>query len=387
MNFLKTKNIFYLLSDDNNCVLQTTFDKSIQFDEPMECALHELILPNILYRNNVLTDLKITGTFNWVSTDPDISNEKEISKKFSLKSIFDLPSSVENIVRDINQWIKSIIYEEYNTNHKTDIMQSLFTSDQFENFVLNDTSASNTYFTPFNFQSIGKKISLRKSGKFDFLSNILGQSDSNISRNKRQVDNNQQSAEQSVEQPAEQPAEQSAKQSAEKTTNQGVVESQSLTLPEIELEKLPVPQFQILTKMALGYALKTFARYVLKFNDKLSNLLGLKEINIDNVEEVYINPIQEFEDRNINYLFVYCDEVVNSYMNDRRTNLLRVIPIRRAEKSEMTIYKFEKPLFVPLRVNEINSLRISLKDEENNDLFYTKGKLLAKLILRPIREY
>src|SRR5882757_2131564 len=368
MNFLKTKNIFYLLSDDNNCVLQTTFDKSIQFDEPMECALHELILPNLLYRNNVLTDLEITGNFNWVSTDPDISKEKVMSKKFNLKSIFDLPSSVENIVRDINQWIKSIIYEEYNTNHKTDIMQSLFTSDQFENFVLNDTSISNTYFTPFNFQSIGKKNSLRKFGKFDFLSNILGQSDSNISRNKRQVDNNQQSAEQSVEQPAQQPAEQSAKQSAEKTTNQGVVESQSLTLPEIELEKLPVPQSQILTKIALGYALKTFARYVLKFNDKLSNLLGLKEINI-------------------NYLFVYCDEVVNSYMNDRRTNLLRVIPIRRAEKSEMTIYKFEKPLFVPLRVKEINSLRISLKDEENNDLFFTKGKLLATLILRPIREY
>src|SRR5882757_5596425 len=387
MNFLKNKNIFYLLSDDNNCVLQTTFDKSIQFDEPMECALHELILPNLLYRNNVLTDLEITGNFNWVSTDPDISKEKVMSKKFNLKSIFDLPSSVENIVRDINQWIKSIIYEEYNTNHKTDIMQSLFTSDQFENFVLNDTSESNTYFTPFNFQSIGKKISLRKSGKFDFLSNILGLSDSNISRNKRQVDNNQQSAEQSVEQPAEQPAEQSAKQSAEKTTNQGVVESQSLTLPEIELEKLPVPQSQILTKIALGYALKTFARYVLKFNDKLSILLGLKEINIDNVEEVDINPIQEFEDRNINYLFVYCDGVVNSYMNERRTNLLRVIPIRRAEKSEMTIYKFEKPLFVPLRVKEINSLRISLKDEENNDLFFTKGKLLATLILRPIREY
>src|SRR5882757_2913216 len=298
MNFLKNKNIFYLLSDDNNCVLQTTFDKSIQFDEPMECALHELILPNLLYRNNVLTDLEITGSFNWVSTDPDISKEKKMSKNFNLKSIFDLPSSVENIVRDINQWIKSIIYEEYNTNHKTDLMQSLFTSDQFENFVLNDTSESNTYFTPFNFQSIANKISLRKSGKFDFLSNILGLNDSNISRNKRQVDNNQQSVEQSAAQLMDQSAEQPAEKTEQETTQQGVVESQSLVLPEIDLEKLPIPQTQILSKMALGYALKTFARYVLKFNDKLSTLLGLKEIKIDDVEEVDINLIQEFEDRN-----------------------------------------------------------------------------------------
>ena len=123
MNFLKNKSIFYLLSDDNSCKLQTNFDKSIHFDEPVECALLELILPNKLYRSDQLNFLQITGEFEWMNIQSKNSEDKTlfepiqgfdfkpqtISKRFDLKSEKDLKKSIQEIVVEINDWAKSIV--------------------------------------------------------------------------------------------------------------------------------------------------------------------------------------------------------------------------------------------------------------------------------------
>ena len=140
-------------------------------------------------------------------------------------------------------------------------------------------------------------------------------------------------------------------------------------------------------QLPYSYTMKPIAKFNIKFNDKLKNLLGIMNLNSDQLDEIEFNPIENFDEQTINYLFVYCDGVVNSYLNDKKTNLLRILPIKKTEQSDMTIYKFEKPIFIPMSVNELDSLKISIRDEEDKDLFFIGGKLLATLILRPIREY
>ena len=326
MNFLKNKSIFYLLSDDNSCNLQTNFNKSIHFDEPVECALLELILPNKLYRSDQLNFLQITGEFEWMDIESKNSEDQTlfesiqgfdlkpqtISKRFDLKSDKDLKKSIREIVVEINDWAKTIVLRANPYDWWVDFPEDL---------LLDQNLDFQNLFNPLKIiTNNNNKLILKNAGKFDFLYRQFKQ--------------------------------------------------------QTEDQQLPY-----------SYTIKPIAKFNIKFNDKLKNLLGIMNLNLDQLDEIEFNPVENFDEKTNNYLFVHCDGVINSYLNDKKTNLLRVIPIKKNEQSEMTIYKFEKPIFIPMSVNELDSLKITIRDEENKDLFFTDGKLLATLILRPIREF
>ena len=496
MNFLKNKNIFYLLSDDNSCFLEANFNKSIQFNEPMECALQEIILPNKLFRSDQLKFLQITGEFEWLNNQSEHPQNKSLfksihkldykpqhlTKNFELNSSKNLNDSIQQIVGQINDWAKSIILEA---------SPQIFTPEPLEKYLFGTQYDFENFFQPLDFGVIDNKLILKKSGKFDFyykrnfdnsnvisnrnkrqidisyeleppnkltkhlLSNDWGDVDfseqlkkhplfdrafnkpnqqsenkinteqlsqqevqtQNINQNVQQQSNSQnslqiepqnsdQSAQQhpepqnndqsSQQQPEPKNNDQSAQQQHEAQNSDQSAQQQPETQNSEQIETKNIDQsVQLQTESQISqlkfeeidYILETLAKFDIKFNNNLSNLLGISNINIDQVDQIELDKTIDFTEQKINYLFVYCDGIVDSYINERKRNLLKVISIKKNENSDMTIYKFEKPLFMPLRINEFDSLRITIKDEEDEDLFFTDGKLLATLILRPIRDY
>ena len=143
--------------------------------------------------------------------------------------------------------------------------------------------------------------------------------------------------------------------------------------------------------------MKTRAVFYLEFNEKLRNLLGVMDISeINNIVENILNNDKQLKsssyhsslnsiENEIIFLKIYCDIIIETYINDRKTNLLRLVPININPSKKSTLYTFEKGLYIPLRFNEIESIRLSIRDQENRELFFLDEKILATLILRPIR--
>ena len=147
----------------------------------------------------------------------------------------------------------------------------------------------------------------------------------------------------------------------------------------------------------INYVMKTRAVFYLEFNEKLRNLLGVMDISeINNIVENILNNDKQLKsssyhsslnsiENEIIFLKIYCDIIIETYINDRKTNLLRLVPININPSKKSTLYTFEKGLYIPLRFNEIESIRLSIRDQENRELFFLDEKILATLILRPIR--
>ena len=157
MNFMRNKNIFYLLSDDNSCFLEANFNKSIQFYEPMECALQEIILPNKLFRSDQLKFLQITGEFEWLNNQSEHPQDKSLfkslheldynpqhlTKNFELKSSKNLNDSIQQIVGQINDWAKSIILEA---------SPQIFTPEPLEKYLFGTQYDFDNFFQPLDFR-------------------------------------------------------------------------------------------------------------------------------------------------------------------------------------------------------------------------------------------
>ena len=125
MNFSNAKEIvFYLTSFDKNCDVNINFSNTIKFNEPMECCLTELMIPNKLFKIADLKDLEIIGQFNWLNivegnNFTGIGVNKQIrysfykTVRFNLSSIDDLHDSVNEYIEQINDWAKQSILNLY----------------------------------------------------------------------------------------------------------------------------------------------------------------------------------------------------------------------------------------------------------------------------------
>ena len=127
-------------------------------------------------------------------------------------------------------------------------------------------------------------------------------------------------------------------------------------------------------------------RFFVRFSEILGNIFGfgyhqtnhlahktfknykeLFELNPDHIlkkwenQEYFENAIREFNiDRNLEFLYLTCDAIKDSYFGDIRTNLLRVVNIPRDSKfgDQITII-YENPYYFPIKNNIFNKIEIA----------------------------
>ena len=89
----------------------------------------------------------------------------------------------------------------------------------------------------------------------------------------------------------------------------------------------------------------------------------------------------------IKFLHVYCDGIIDAFVNNSKSNILRIVPYPLPSKENYIQYSFEKNLFIPLKYNELNFLNVSIKDHKGNNLFSPDNNLLATILMRPLRNF
>ncbi|MGH7749937.1 MAG: hypothetical protein ACREQ5_34985, partial [Candidatus Dormibacteria bacterium] len=123
------------------------------------------------------------------------------------------------------------------------------------------------------------------------------------------------------------------------------------------------------------------------FKDKLYPSGSLEQIPIINLREIPIITADNYCELNINYIKVYCDLIKEININGKKQKILRTQLIDLNKANDLLNYSFEHPIFIALRKNEFNSIKIRITDENDNNLCYEKGKFFITLIIQPIRIY
>ena len=75
---------------------------------------------------------------------------------------------------------------------------------------------------------------------------------------------------------------------------------------------------------------------------------------------------------------IYCNLLTEAYSNSKKENILQIL---YGDSSRM--FEDENLIFMPVRIDEVSFVSISLYNEDNLKLFYHTGELTAVLKLRP----
>lgn len=140
--------------------------------------------------------------------------------------------------------------------------------------------------------------------------------------------------------------------------------------------------YQLSKSFQVGYKLLVYGH--------LASLLGFRVSN-DEIEQRYgsgtTGDLIRFDlpklNFNINSLFIYTDIIEHQYVGNSYTQLLRCVPVDNKQESQTIIYS--QPHYVPLNTNIINSIQITIKDDENHFINFPSGteKVYIKLHFRP----
>lgn len=86
---------------------------------------------------------------------------------------------------------------------------------------------------------------------------------------------------------------------------------------------------------------------------------------------------------NVNNIFVYTDIINHQYVGNSYTQLLRCVPIDYRIENQSVVY--DVPHYLPLNSNYIDSIQMTIKDDENRFINFKTGtqKVYIKLHFRP----
>lgn len=100
-----------------------------------------------------------------------------------------------------------------------------------------------------------------------------------------------------------------------------------------------------------------------------------------------INPLS-FDNYNPNIIptvvYVYSDIVTESYVDEQKVNLLQIYVQNNVSSNRMDTVEFKNLIYFPLRIDELSSITLQLRDVYGKLLNYDKGNINAILKLRPI---
>lgn len=86
-----------------------------------------------------------------------------------------------------------------------------------------------------------------------------------------------------------------------------------------------------------------------------------------------------------NLIYIYTNIVRESYCGNVKANILKVFARKSDQQKDIIHYQFPNLLFVPLRVNEIRTIKIKICDNFGQVPTYSKGMISMTLLLRPKR--
>ena len=131
-----------------------------------------------------------------------------------------------------------------------------------------------------------------------------------------------------------------------------------------------------------GYALDQYPLY--EYDEK-------KEINFfwpSNLYDEYLirsiiqNPVKLEID--VDTLFVYCDILKESYVGNMKVNILRIFPRIKSSIEDKITYNFNNLVFIPLRVENIDSITISIRNYMGEKIKFDGNDISLLLEIRPI---
>lgn len=122
-------------------------------------------------------------------------------------------------------------------------------------------------------------------------------------------------------------------------------------------------------------------------NYELRSLLGFEEYDLKKMhvnDEGIVLPQRPADiTGGIRQLLVYCSLILPQYVGDSRTKLLRCIEIPgNAKFGEQIIFRYEKPHYIPLLVNDFHEIEINIKDDMNDYIRFRFGRTRVKLHFR-----
>ena len=332
-NFVKFAN-----GQENKCELKTNYAKPIQLERKMECCLIDMSFPRTPY-NYKIEDKKLAVVFlfdfpglrvedmpkgiNYV-TEPST----EFKRPFIIKTFDPKERYIKKIKYDLN-------YKYPNFEELTDHITSIINNDM-------NKMAKSTFneWMPDSFSEDGKEnddIEFQPlSIEFNFNSNVVH---TNI----------------------------------DFKVQPGIIKirkkGQSEDDPAEEIAKF-IFYFNYELHFILGLEVDTDP---LKRFDKFFQFKTIQ--NLGNV------PLTRFKNRfKNNILFLHSDIIKTSYFNNNRSNILRSLTFHHY----WGLKAFENKIFIPIRFDEIDSILLSIRDSENDIIYFDEEFISITLLMRPI---
>ena len=135
--------------------------------------------------------------------------------------------------------------------------------------------------------------------------------------------------------------------------------------------------------------------YYFNFEKELHNMLGFDPANYPHLifdnkkpERFFTSVKSAIKQPNWNIntdvYYIYCDIVKESYIGNVKANILRIFPRNKQSMSDIVNYSFDNKIFIPLRIEEIASIKISIRNNFGEVLKYDKGDIFGTLLIRHI---
>ena len=121
-----------------------------------------------------------------------------------------------------------------------------------------------------------------------------------------------------------------------------------------------------------------------KFDEYLHLLLGFQENETSRVKNAKY-PIDIFG--NISELYIYTNIIRESFVGNKKAQLLRVIPVDKPTDKKIIINKsisFNPILFYPLRSTTFDLIEIQIRDSTGNLIKFESGKVIITLMFKEI---
>ena len=123
--------------------------------------------------------------------------------------------------------------------------------------------------------------------------------------------------------------------------------------------------------------------YFLGFEDKLHKQ-NKDPLDINIPLDPYIAKYSPRFKAEVDIFYLYLDIIKESYIGDQKSNILKIFARNKISNEELVSYHFESNLYIPLRVEEIISIKLSIRNYLGELLGFDEGGILVTLLFRPI---
>lgn len=120
---------------------------------------------------------------------------------------------------------------------------------------------------------------------------------------------------------------------------------------------------------ALGFDAATYLQMLQSFNNGMKSFTGINNCNLNLRSHL---------------MFIHSDIVAEHFVGNKSARVLRVVPLKRGDKSEIVHEKFLKPFYYPVRTNRIDDINFLLTDEMGNQIKFASGRVLIGLHLKRV---